>query len=238
MADPEADRIKQVYAGYDEDPRVQARRDPDNRANVLIDRERAQALDEALATVNVPLRDSEILDVGCGAGEELARLCRQGAHPSRCHGIDLLPDRVERARALLPEADLREGDARHLPYSGTSMDLAVLKVVMSSVLDDAVCAMIAAEADRVLKPGGAVLWYDNRYANPFNRHVRGLSRKTLARLFDGYEMRLRAVTVVPPLARRLGTATDWAYAPLGHFRPLLVRYAGVLIKPGGKAAHE
>jgi SAM-dependent methyltransferase len=232
-ADTEADRIRRVYAGYDEDPRVQARRDPGNRANLLIDREREAALDAALASTGIALAQAEIVDVGCGAGEELARLCRQGAVERRCHGIDLLADRLERARALLPEADLREGDARNLPYTVRSIDLVVLKVVMSSVLDDSVCAAIAAEADRVLRPGGAVLWYDNRYPNPFNRHVRGLRRAELARLFEGYEMRLRPVTVIPPLARRLGRATDRGYAALARMPPLLVRYAGVLIKPGG-----
>lgn len=232
MPDREAERIREVYAAYDRDPRVQARRDPANRANVLIEAERAAALDRALDGVASPaLADAEVLDVGCGAGDELARLCARGAQERRCHGVDLLPDRVARARARLPRADIREADARELPFAAASVDLAVLKVVLSSVLDRGVAARIAGEVDRVLRPGGAVLWYDNRRRSPFNRHVRGISRRELAGLFPGYEQRLEAVTVVPPLVRRLGPATDLLYEKLARAPLLRIRCAGVLLKP-------
>jgi ubiquinone/menaquinone biosynthesis C-methylase UbiE len=232
MTDPEAERIRRVYAGYDEDARVQARRDRANRANVIVESERAAAMDEALASIrSVPLAEAEILDVGCGTGDELARLVAAGADPARCHGVDLLPDRVARARGRLPDADLRQADARHLPHDSATMDLVVLKVVLSSVLDHGIAARIAREVDRVLRPGGAVLWYDNRYPNPFNRHVRGISRRELGDLFPGYGVRLRTVTVVPPLVRPLGRATDRAYAALARLEHLRVRYAGALSKP-------
>jgi SAM-dependent methyltransferase len=231
--DAEADRIRRVYAGYDTDPRVQARRDRGNRANVAIERERAAALDAALSGVaSVRLPEAEILDVGCGTGDELVRLRARGADPGRCHGVDLLPDRIARARERLPAADLREADARDLPFGAATMDVVVLKVVLSSVLDPAVLARIATEVDRVLRAGGAVLWYDNRYPNPFNPHVTGIRRRELARLFPGYELRVRTVTVVPPLVRRLGPATERMYGALSLLPFLRVRYAGVLIKGG------
>jgi ubiquinone/menaquinone biosynthesis C-methylase UbiE len=236
----EADRIRRVYDAYETDPRVQARRDPDNRANVLIEHERVAVLDDSLAGAGLSsLAGADILDVGCGAGDELLRLQLKGAEPSRCHGIDLIPDRVRRARELLQDADLREGDARELPFGRETMDVVVLKVVLSSVLAREISARIAAETDRVLRPGGTVLWYDNRYANPFNRQVRGISRRELAHLFPAYEQRLSTVTVVPPLVRRFGAATDRGYAALRSLKPLRVRYAGVLVKPGGhRQAHH
>ena len=229
----EAERIRRVYGAYDEDPRVQARRDPGNRANVLIDRERVDAVDAALAEVEVELGAVDVLDLGCGAGDELMRLVARGADPRRCHGVDLLPDRVEQARRRLPGVDVREADARALPHEDASMDIVVLKVVLSSVLDRQVTAQIAAEVDRVLRPGGVVVWYDNRYRNPFNRHVRGISRRELGRLFPGYEQRLRPVTVVPPLARQFGQAADRAYSALARIPLLRVRFAGVLVKGRG-----
>jgi SAM-dependent methyltransferase len=228
----EADRIRRVYGAYENDSRVRARRDPHNRANILIEEERTGAFERLLAGIGkTELAATEILDVGCGAGGELARLQASGADLRRCHGIDLLPDRVRRARQLLPDADLHEADARDLPFESEAMDLIVLKVVLSSVLDRDISARIAAEIDRVLRPGGAVLWYDNRYANPFNRDVRGISRRELTQLFPGYDLRLRAVTVVPPLVRQFGAATDVAYRALRRLKPLRVRYAGVLLKP-------
>jgi ubiquinone/menaquinone biosynthesis C-methylase UbiE len=234
MTDPEADRIRSVYAAYDEDSRVQARRDPGNRANLLIEAELTAALDSAVAGLtSIRLPDAAVLDVGCGAGDELARLEAAGATRAHLHGIDLLPDRIVRARERLPGADLREGDARELPYAAASMDLVVLRVVLSSVLDPGLRARIAAEADRVLRPGGALLYYDNRYPSPFNRHVRGITRRELGGLFAGYDQRLRTVTVVPPLVRRLGALTDAAYSILARVPPLNVRYVGVLVKPRG-----
>ncbi len=227
----EADRIRRIYAEYERDPRVQTRRNPSNRGNVLIEGERASVTDELLATLGaIQLSDAEVLDVGCGAGDELARLQTIGADPTRCHGVDLIPDRVARARERLPASDIRQGDARELPYATVSMDLVVLKVVLSSVIDRDVTAEIAAEIDRVLRPGGAVLWYDNRYANPFNPEVRGISRRELAALFPRYELRLRTITVLPPLARRLGTAADRVYHVLSRTKLLNVRYAGLLVK--------
>jgi ubiquinone/menaquinone biosynthesis C-methylase UbiE len=235
-AEGEAARIRRVYAAYDEDPRVQGRRDPGNRANVLIEAERAESLDAALAAaLPLPLAEAEILDIGCGTGDELARLVAGGATAGRCHGIDLLPDRVAVARERIPDADVREGDARELPFGNATMDVVVLKVVLSSVLSPAVTARIAAEVDRVLRPGGVVLWYDNRLFNPFNPEVRGVSRRELARLFPGYAARLRTVTVVPPLARRLGRATDRLYGLLRRVSALRVRNAGVLVKPAAPA---
>jgi SAM-dependent methyltransferase len=232
MDDREAERIREVYAAYDTDPRVQARRDPGNRANLLIAREREAALNGALAGPGpVRLGDADILDVGCGAGDELARLVERGANASRCHGIDLLPDRVARANRRLPGADMRVADARDLPFGPGRFDIVILNVVLSSVLDRGIATRIAGEVDRVLRPGGVVLWYDSRYPNPFNRHVRGISRRDLAGLFAGYEARLQAVTVVPPLARRLGGVTDRIYPALARLAPLCVRYAGILAKP-------
>src|SRR3954452_1450475 len=115
--DGEAERIREVYRAYDRDPRVQARRDPESRANILIEQERISAVDRALeARWPQGLGSLEILDVGCGRGDELARLVVRGADERRCHGVDLLEDRVEAARARLPGADVRVADARELPF--------------------------------------------------------------------------------------------------------------------------
>ena len=235
----ESDRIRDVYARYDRDPRVQARRDPTNAANVIVDCERIAVIDQELAAAGArggALPEAEILDVGCGNGDELVRLCEQGAAARRCHGVDLLGDRLEAATERLPEADLRQADARRLPFADASMDIVVLKVVLSSVLDRDIAAQIAGEVDRVLRPGGVVIWYDNRYANPFNAHVRGITRSELKQAFAGYELRLDRVTVVPPLVRRLGRLTRPLYSALARIPPLSVRYAGLLVKPTSPAS--
>src|SRR2546427_62943 len=120
----EADRLRRVYAAYDADPRVQRRRNRRNRANVLIDRERIAVFDRMLADrAGARLAELDILDVGCGDGDELLRLQAGGARPERCHGIDLLSDRIERAHERLPDTDVRQGDARELPFGDAAFDL-------------------------------------------------------------------------------------------------------------------
>jgi ubiquinone/menaquinone biosynthesis C-methylase UbiE len=237
--DAEADRLRRVYAAYDADPDVQRRRDPRNRANLLIDRERVTAFDRLLdSRAGGRLGRLDVLDVGCGDGDELLRLQARGVRPERCHGIDLLPDRVKRARERLPDTDVRLGDARQLPFPDACFDLIILKVILSSVLDDEVAVRIAREVDRVLRPGGAVLWYDDRYTNPFNANVRALSRRTLRALFPGYRMHLTPTTVLPLAVRPLGVATAPVYRILSYVRLLSVRYAGLLEKPSPAAAGD
>src|SRR5256885_12130725 len=60
----------------------------------------------------LPLDGRRILDAGCGDGNVLLDLQRYGAERRFLAGIDLLPDRVERARALVPSADVREADTQ------------------------------------------------------------------------------------------------------------------------------
>jgi hypothetical protein len=90
---------------------------------------------------------------------------------------------------------------------------------------------VAREACRVLKPGGAVLWYDFRYNNPWNPHVRGITRQQIHQLFPGLEMDLRTITLLPPLARHLGRMTPILYPLLAAIPPLRTHYLGLLIKP-------
>ena len=51
-----------------------------------------------------PLANQKILEVGCGEGFWLRSLVHWGAQPHRVLGIDLLPERVARARATCAAA--------------------------------------------------------------------------------------------------------------------------------------
>ena len=44
------------------------------------------------------LLDKKILDVGCGSGGVLRDFIKYGALPENLYGIDLLEDRIERAK--------------------------------------------------------------------------------------------------------------------------------------------
>ena len=179
----------------------------------------------------LPLGEREVLEVGCGSGHVLAGLQELGASPERLHGVDLLPGRVDEARRNHPGLDIREANAERLPFADGSFDIVLLFVVFSSILDAAMQRNVAGECARVLRSGGRVLWYDFRYDNPSNAHVRGVSRKDVARLFPCFTLDLRTLTVVPQLVRRLGPLTEAAYPVLAAVPPLRTYYMGLLRKP-------
>ena len=145
-----------------------------------------------------------LMEVGCGAGGNLLELLRQGFAPQHLGGIELLPERLAQARAVLPAAvALQGGDALHAPVAAQSLDIVFVSTVFSSLLDPAYQQRLADALWAWLKPGGAVLWYDFTVDNPRNPDVRGVPLPRLRALFPQGQMRHRRVTLAPPLARAL-----------------------------------
>lgn len=231
VTDGEQERIRRVYAAYAADPREIAKRDARNPGLRAIIEERRSALLELLAAdALLPLSGARILDVGCGTGDDLAWLCEQGADPALCLGVDLLADRIERARAVHPEIRFACADARALGAEDGSFDLVVANLVFSSILDREVAAALAGEMRRVLADGGALVWYDNRYPNPWNPNVRRYGLRELEQLFPGFRGRRRSLTLVPQLARGLSRHSTSLVRLLSAV-PLLRTRNLVLLRP-------
>jgi SAM-dependent methyltransferase len=213
----ERERLSSVYAGYEAERWVL-----DNPGNRAILDERISIFRELLPLTLAQTGDR--LDIGCGGGTLLG-VETTGAHL----GVDLLFERLDpTSRAPIPIC----ADGTRLPFRDASFDLVCLFTVLSSVLDHRLRARIAGEADRVLRPGGCVAWYDFRYPNPANRAVSPVREAELRRLFPGYAAEVRHVTVIPQLARRLGGRTTTLYPRLARLRPLTSHLAAVLVKPG------
>jgi ubiquinone/menaquinone biosynthesis C-methylase UbiE len=228
----EVDRLKTVYREYAERGWANTKWAPANLGNRAIERERERKIKTLLDDTGfLPLDGTRILDVGCGSGEILARFEASGANPENLFGVDLLADRIARAKDKFPQMTFQTTNAESLPFADGLFDLVILFTVFSSILDDEMARNVAREVDRMLRRGGAVLWYDFRINNPFNRHVRGISRKTICGLFEGYEKHLSTITLLPPLARGLGRLTDWVYDCLASLPFLRSHYLGVLVKP-------
>lgn len=227
----EVDRIRLAYA---------RRRDqlpPDYYAawrpeNLFLLQERERALLHMLRQHGVlPLTDKRVLEVGCGEGANLRRLVEYGARPENLAGVDLLEDRIQRARGLSPRVDLRCGNAEELPYEDGSFDMVMQLTVFTSILDEGMKANVARQMLRVLKPGGHILWYDFHISNPRNPDLRGIARQEIYRLFLGCRVHLRRVTLFPPLARLI-VPHSWLLAHLLGRIPLLrTHYLGIITKP-------
>jgi SAM-dependent methyltransferase len=177
----------------------------------------------------LPLAGRRILDVGCGIGQGLADFETWGASRNHLAGIDLLADRVAAARARLPGADLRVGDASSLPWDSDAFDIVFQGTMFSSILEPSMKATVAREMARVLAPGGAIAWYDFFVDNPRNRAVRGIGRRELASLFPGFDLRLRRITLAPPLARRLAPRAPLLALLAEELRVVNTHYVGLLL---------
>jgi SAM-dependent methyltransferase len=160
-----------------------------------------------------------VLDLGCGAGRFVAALRDAGAEPV---GVELAEAALERARRVVPGADLRllEPDGS-LPLEHASVDLVWCSEVLEHVPDT---AHVLLEARRVLRPGGRLLVtvpYHGRvkaaaialarfeaHFDPLGQHLRFYTRSSLAATlqasgFEGVEVRAWGG---PPLLRAALTA--------------------------------
>jgi len=225
----ETDRIARAYR--DLEARAGSRYDLRNRGNQLVLAERRRRTRDLLDGAGlIPLGDRRVLEVGCGSGSELAWLVDVGATTSRLVGVDLLADRIAAAQKAHPNIEFRAANAEHLDFPDGAFDLVMAVTVFSSILDEAMARNVASEIQRVLPPGGTLLWYDFRYDNPSNRDVRGVNARSVRELFPKLEGRLQSVTVLPPLVRRLGVLTSAAYPVLATAPPLRSHLIGLLRK--------
>lgn len=145
-----------------------------------------------------------LVEVGCGGGGNLLELLRLGFRPEHLVGIELLPQRLEQARALLPAAlVLHGGDATRVEMPPQSQDIAFVSTVFSSLLDDAFQQRLADAMWRWVAPGGGVLWYDFTVDNPANPDVRGVPVRRIRELFAHGQLSFERVTLAPPIARRV-----------------------------------
>lgn len=150
-----------------------------------------------------PLAALDVLEVGCGSGDNLLELIRLGADPARLVGNELLPERAAAARRRLPAAvSLVEGDAMAADLPDGGFDVVLQSTVFTSLLDDAFQQRLAARMWRWVRPGGAVLWYDFAFDNPRNVHVCGVPVARVRALFPQATIDVRRVTLAPPLGRR------------------------------------
>jgi SAM-dependent methyltransferase len=160
-------------------------------------------------------RGRMVLEIGCGAGVDLARFARGGALVT---GVDLAPSAVALARANFEQQGLagrfEVADGERLPLRDDSFDLVYAHGVVQYTADP---QRLVDEVRRVLKPGGqAIFQVYNRIS-----WLRGLSKLTkvglehqdapVLRLFTISEFRtllrgFTAVRIVPerfPVKSRL-----------------------------------
>lgn len=210
---------------------------PLRAVNVRIAAERQRVLTELLRNWlgSGQLHEQKILEVGCGAGGNLLNFISLGANPAHLTGNDLVPHRIEEARARLPATvHLHCGDASELEIDAESFDIVLQSVCFSSILDDAILHAVANRAWSLLRPGGAFLSYDFTVNNPRNPNVRGISIAHLRELFPHGTITARRVTLAPPIARRIWSG----FYPFLSAFPFLRTHAWCLIRKPVETARQ
>lgn len=111
----------------------------------------------------VDLTGQTVLEVGCGRGGGAAFIA-DALGPARYIGLDYSPNNVEFCSRVhgRPGLDFQQGDAEHLPFPNDSFD-AVVNVESAHCYPN-VDAFFA-EVNRVLRPGGHLLFADEWWAN-------------------------------------------------------------------------
>ena len=181
-------------------------------------------------TASLPSHRPRIIDVGCGDGAFVKEASRAGIEADWT-GIDLRPGAIVAAQRRYPEGTFLVASADAIPLETHGFDAAVSRVLFSSLPSAALEAAVAAEIGRLLRPGGWLAWLDIRWSNPSNPHVHGLSEGRIAALFPGWKRELRSAGLLPPVARRLGKTTRFAYPALAAIPLMRSHLVGRLQHP-------
>jgi ubiquinone/menaquinone biosynthesis C-methylase UbiE len=116
---------------------------------------------DAIARLGQFKRGDRLADLGCGSGVFTDLLHKRGFRPA---GLDISPKLIALGRTKYPGVEFLEGDVEKLPFPDASIDGVVLSGLVHHLPDPSRCA---AEAFRVLKPGGRFVAFDPNRANPF-----------------------------------------------------------------------
>jgi len=231
MAEPELERVRAVYRARDA-AGARGRYSLLRPGELFMAQQRERSLLTLLREhVAAGLSELEILEVGCGRGLPLVDWLRWGARPENLAGIDLIESSLRHARELVPQARIAAASGGRLPFADARFDLVMQLTVFSSILEPEMRRAVAREMLRVTRPGGAVLWYDVRVANPANPDLVAMPRREIRALFPGCAVHLRGSTLAPPLARRLAPWSFLACALLSTLPMLRTHWAALIRKP-------
>jgi ubiquinone/menaquinone biosynthesis C-methylase UbiE len=175
------------------------------------------------------LASIEVLDVGCGFGSWLRNLCEWGASAERLHGIDLLEDRIEKARIIGEKIDYKVASGYSVPFRNDSMDLVTAHTVFSSVLSSSARKYLAYEMYRVLKPKGRIFIFDYRISDPRNSDTVGIRKPEIMKLFPGFNIMYQSLLLAPPLSRRIAALSPFLVNMIDVCLPFLRTHAIFLL---------
>ncbi len=144
---------------------------------------RERAFSRLLRDYYARAKEWRVLDIGCGKGR-LLLLLREMEIGKKLFGCDINGTELDAELTALG-ISLVVNPSDTLAFADARFDLIMQSVVFSSVPDAGVRMKLAQEMDRVLAPGGQILWYD---VIKTRGNLIGFDRREVGRLFPGYKM--------------------------------------------------
>jgi 2-polyprenyl-3-methyl-5-hydroxy-6-metoxy-1,4-benzoquinol methylase len=168
-----------------------------------------------------------ILDIGCQSGDLCTHLERLGHEP---HGIEILTESVEAARAKYPSIDFRLADCeREIPYESNTFDLVWAGEVIEHIGHTGV---FISEINRVLKPRGQLvlttplhaliknvyiaLFRFEKHFDPEFSHYRFYTKRTLCKALEkrGFKvLQVRYIGRIPIVANCMWVVAEKDASP-------------------------
>ena len=133
-------------------------------------------------TLNEGIR---LLDVGCGTGALLKRLCEKNS--IEAYGIDADAKMIETAKRQCPDCALTQAPGEKMPFADEHFDVLTVCLAYHHFSDK---AGFAKEAARVLKPGGLLYIADPRFPYVIRKSINGILRlfRLVGRFFTVQEI--------------------------------------------------
>ena len=157
----EFESVRALYAARDRDCQYERQWGYVNPAAAGYWRIRDELVTEAVCRrFDVPTSHLKILEVGVGHGHELAKFALLGIPQENLVGVDVVPDRLVRARAIYPAIRFEDGDGRALPFADASFDVVCQFTCAMHAPSKRAQELMCREMSRVLRPGGIIIWWD------------------------------------------------------------------------------
>ncbi|MFT3800673.1 MAG: class I SAM-dependent methyltransferase [Burkholderiaceae bacterium] len=231
---------EEVRRRYAKRQRIDWRYSVLNPAQQLPTQERERVLCRMLRSQDwTRLNQIKVTDVGCGGAGNLLMLLRFGFAPENLTGIELLVERYERARQVLPPASrVILGDATVASVEPASQDLVMQNLVFSTLLDLDFQQRLADAMWSWLRPGGAVIWHDFMFNNPRNKDTRGVPVSRIKELFPHGKIEQHRITLAPPISRLVTRIHPSLYTVFNALPLLRTHILAWIEKPEGCPPHR